>query len=217
MLSFRLEPVLAHTFDGQPPWRAGIIALDAGTGGSKQYLALRDIPAWLTTLEETEHDTHAYEILPEGRPVYPYLDVEYDAAQLTDEEVLETLFYAMAACLQRIGGTHIHGVSVYTASGPCSTDRIASGQKASFHMVFESHEVFRSTVEQRIFIHQVLLPHLKETDAERTLTWTTAKGQRLLATDPIPYMRNQAFRLPFQSKQGSSRTLRRLKSIANYP
>ena len=204
--SHRLEPVLTHTFDGYEPWQTGILAMDAGQGGSKEYVAVNDFAAWLSKLEKTQRDVHAYEILPEGRPVYPYLDVEFDAAQLNTEEVLSNVIQATLLCLQRVGCTRVNGLGVFTASGACG-GRIASGQKGSFHVVFETHEVFRSTVEHRIFIQHILIPYLKGEEYVRSLTWTAAKGEKMFAVDAVPYMRNQAFRLPYQSKRGSNRPL----------
>jgi hypothetical protein len=207
--SSKLAPVLAHSFHTATPWREGIFAVDSvHGGGTKEYVACGDFPRWVTEgLVALEQDEHAYEILPEGRAVYPYLDIEFDAEQLDAEDVLSTVIYSALVCLQRMGCTTVNGISVFTASGACG-GRIASGQKGSFHVVFETHEVFRSTMDHRIFVQHVLMPYLKEDEERiRALTWTTTKEEKMFAVDAVPYMRNQAFRLPYQSKRGSNRPL----------
>lgn len=216
--SYRLEPVLAHSFGTATPWRQGIIAIDSqGGGGTKEYIAFGDFPRWVEGLVTEEQDEHAYEILPEGRPVYPYVDIEFDAEQLDADGVLNTTIEAVLVCLQRIGCTQVNGLGVFTASGSCSSTRIASGQKGSFHVIFETREVFRSTVDQRIFVQHILMPYLKDQERADALTWTTTKGERMLAVDAVPYMRNQAFRLPYQSKRGSARPLVPYLPTLTYP
>lgn len=208
--SSRLEPVLAHSFGTATPWRQGIFAVDSEAGGgSKEYLTCSDFPRWVEEgLVAMEQDEHAYEILPEGRAVCPYADIEFDAEQLDSDNVLSTIIEAVLLCLQRVGCTHVRGLAVFTASGSSMGATVASGKKGSFHIVFDTHEVFRSVMEHRIFVQHVLLPFLKEDeDYLRLLTWTNAKGVKMLAVDAIPYMRNQAFRLPYQSKRGSARPL----------
>lgn len=216
----RLEPVLAHSFETATPWRQGIFAVDSTAGGgSKEYVACGDFPLWVSEgLVAAEQDEHAYEILPEGRAVYPYVDIEFDAEELDADEVLVAVIDAVLTCLQQIGCTKARGLGVFSASGACSGGRIVSGQKGSFHVVFETAEVFRSTMDQRIFVQHVLMPYVKA-DAERVeaLTWTTAKGEKMLAVDAVPYMRNQAFRLPYQSKRGSHRPLVPYLPTLTYP
>ena len=207
--SSRLEPVLVHSFPSATPWRQGVFAVDSTVGGgSKEYVACGDFPRWVEEgLIAAQRDEHAYEILPEGRAVYPYIDIEFDAEQLDADDVLSEAIHAVLLCLQRVGCTHVRGLAVFTASGSCS-GTIASGKKGSFHIVFDTLEVFRSVMEHRLFVQHVLLPYLKEDeDCLRLLTWTTAKGEKMLAIDAVPYMRNQAFRLPYQSKRGSARPL----------
>jgi hypothetical protein len=202
--SDKLSTVIDHRFSTS--WQQGILATDSYVDrAEKEYLAIADFRTVISKLP-LQLDAHLYEILTVDRPVRPYFDLEWDAEQLDDVSVLNTFIACVDTCLSSIGFRTCRGLSIYTASGACSTRIIPSGKKASFHILFDTDEVFLNVAHHKQFIHTVLLPYIKANDA---LYWINAKHERKLVMDAAPYGRNQAFRLPYQSKyvSGTSRPL----------
>ena len=203
--SCKLSNVIDHTFD-TPHWQQGILATDSYVNcAEKEYLAVADFRTVIDKLE-CERDAHLYELLTVDRPVRPYFDLEWDAKQLDEVTVLNTFLECAAICLESVGFRGCRGASIYTASGACSTHVFASGKKASFHILFDTEEVFQNVAHHKQFIHTILLPALKQ---KEELIWINAKHERKLVLDAVPYSRNQVFRLPYQSKfvSGTSRPL----------
>lgn len=200
--TFKLQPVLDYHFDSTPRWKQGVIAQDSREdAGIKKYFALADMDhiEGIFSFEGTDLDAHAFEILPVDRPVRPYFDLEWDEEQLPEvDAVLEQFIGAVSVCLSQVGFTTGKGISIYTASGPCGTRVIPSGKKASFHVLFDTLEVFPNVATHKRFVDRVLIPYLSHMTV--SLSWMTVNHRRLYIVDVTPYGKNQAFRLPYQSK-----------------
>jgi hypothetical protein len=207
-----LAPVSAHRFASEPRWKQGIVASDPlPDTGHKEYLAIADYTKLIATLSYNEScgiidDAHLYEIIPEDRPVRPYFDLEWDSSQLDEITVLTTLIPIIFECLHSVGFKGGNGISLYTASGSCSTNNFPSGNKSSFHLLIDTYEVFLNISHHKRFIDTILLPAVKD---EPKLSWMNAKNMVKLVVDKAPYSKHQAFRLPQQSKyvSGVSRPL----------
>jgi hypothetical protein len=219
--STKLQPVLDHQFTTTPLWKQGIIAGDVKEDEAyKQYTSVADFSLIIQKIEEGHQsgiyeDAHLYELLSSNRPVRPYLDLEWDAMQLPDIlDVLSRVIEAMMISLQSAGVHTCHGISIFYASGECSRRKIPSGKKASFHVLFDTVEVFRSTVHQKAFIQQFLMPALKSITE---LRWFDEKGIPQGVVDPIPYMKHQTFRMPFQSKFTTNEKARPLIPFMDHP
>ena len=195
-MSRRLAPCLAHQFGGSPPHMKGILAQDT-SGGTKQFLAVADFPALMDGLREYAANMNLYEVLPADRPVYPYVDAEWDPGQLDEEDTLKVVIGLYAHCLNQIG-TRTLGVAVYVASG--SYAKYPSGRKASYHVIFETDKVFENTLHQAQFFNGVVVPFIRANSLGNLLTFSRAGGSAALALDATVYKGNQSFRLPYQSK-----------------
>lgn len=177
--------------------------------GCKEYVACDNLAAYTDELRTTSADDHWYELIPIHRPVCPFFDLEWDAAELEDPaELLMAILTVVGLQLQRIGLTVIRGIAVYCASGACSTEKIRSGQKASYHVMMDTAELFSHMADHLRFMREYLLPAL-DADAElkQRMTWHTPQGRAQLALDTSVYKTNQVFRLPYQSKRGTARPL----------
>ena len=202
--------VLQHRFSNNA-FSQGFISKDhINTRGEtvKQYLTISDFPSWLQediVRECTDH--HLYELIPTGTPVRPYFDIEYDGCAVNDCEVLDALFHALTACFALLGiEVKPEETSVFDASGPCSTAKIKSGFKSSFHVVLGGCAAFRNTLEHKYFVNNMLLPYIEaDQTLNKLLHWWDARDVRRCAVDGAPYGGNQSFRLPYQSKLGSNR------------
>jgi hypothetical protein len=88
-----LTDVLSHTFSSSPTYTQGIIAQDwpIDKCGSKRYYAISDMNQFAKQLIDTRTDGNYYELLPATRPVYPYLDAEWDPGQLDEEATLRLI------------------------------------------------------------------------------------------------------------------------------
>lgn len=203
----RLDPIVQYTFPNTPLWQQAVFASDSRCdSATKEYITVSDVNRVINYLKShPDHDAHLYEVLPETRSVHPYFDVEFDAKQLNDIEVLENVLGAVAICLRQVGFTGSRGISIYTASGDCSTSKISSGKKASFHIICDTNEVFKSVADHKRFIQTILFPYIRgNKEISDKLYWVDPKGDKKCVIDHVPYMTNQTFRLPFQSKYSSS-------------
>ncbi len=199
-----LAPVIQHKFK-TPDYLKGILAQDlpGNTAGAKRFAAVSDFPAFIHGLDSHQTNMNLYEVLSNNRPVYPYVDAEWDPAQLEEEATLRLIISIYASCLQSIGIT-TNGVSMYTASG--SYEKYDSGKKASYHVIFETDKVFENTLYQAHFFKTIVTKYINDNDISNLLTFTN-KGSEQLAIDSSVYKGNQMYRLPYQSKYGSTRIL----------
>jgi len=205
----KLETVLTHTFcndstaaasaTAQRRYNQGIIARDTLLG-TKEYLAVNHFTEFIEV--DCREDRHLYELLPEGRPVRPYFDLEWDPAQLDEEETLLAALYQITAAFQTYG---LQGsLSIYCASGACT--KMPSGKKASYHIICDMNKAFRNTIEHGLFMKHMIVPLVRDVPE---FTYKNRKGDAVCVIDGAPYMRNQVFRLPYQSKRGTNRRLLR--------
>ena len=201
--SCRLKPVLNHTFSDYPRWSQGVIAQDVKEdSASKQYLTVCDMEGTFSDIMEWKEDFHTYEVLPESRPVRPYFDLDWDAGLLGEEDTLHLVLCVISEALKQVG-VQGRGISIYSASGP--NHKMASGKKASYHLICDTDLVFHNTVQHKQFIETILLPLIRSNPVwVEQLTYINVKGQPNLVIDTIPYTRNQLFRMPYQSKWSSS-------------
>jgi len=214
--STTLAPVLAYEFPDTPAWQQGIVAGDAmADHAHKEYMAVSDFQSLIRTLQRNQanhyyDDAHMYELMTENRPVRPYFDLEWDAEQLDEGHVLTTVIPIILQCLHDVGFRTCRGLSIYTASGACSTRVIPSGKKSSFHVLFDTVEVFTNVAHHQEFVRNILLPYIKkDKDEYQSLLWTNTSHVKQLVIDAQPYNKHQTFRLPHQSKwvSGKSRPL----------
>jgi len=214
--SNKLAPILDHYFDDAPVWTQGIIAGDATVDKAyKNYIAVKDYHVIIEMMKhcqkrETFDDAHLYELLRDDCPVRPYFDLEWDAEQHEETEVLSTIIPIIVECLHHTGFTTCRGIAVYTASGACSSSSIPSGKKASFHVLFDTVEVFTNVAHHKQFVNGVLVPYINKNAAEYpVLFWKNKAGHPKLVLDSQPYGGHQTFRLPHQSKwvSGAARPL----------
>lgn len=194
----RLEPILTHTFQGLDPCLQGFLSQDTELG-AKQFATVHNLPQFVQNI--AGKDYHLYEIVPITRPVRPYVDLEWDEGQLPIIETLEIVLQIIAYALEKLG-VRGSGLSIYDASGPCT--KMPSGRKASFHILCNTDRVFRTTSDHKLFIDH-MLSTITSHDPHQ-ITWEY-NGTKKCVIDHIPYMTNQAFRLPYQSKMGSGRRL----------
>jgi len=205
--SNKLAPILDHYFDDAPVWTQGIIAADTTVDKAfKNYIAVKDYNVIIEMMKhcqkhETFDDAHLYELLRNDCPVRPYFDLEWDAQQLSDTDVLSTIIPIIVECLYHTGFTTCRGIAVYTASGACSPSSILSGKKASFHVLFDTVEVFTNVAHHKQFVNGVLVPHMNKHATKYPALWwkhKTIPSKSVL--DSQPYGGHQSFRLPHQSK-----------------
>jgi hypothetical protein len=214
--SKKLAPVLTHYFDDAPVWTQGIVAADAKVDHAhKEYLAIKDFNILIELMKwnqanDTTIDSHLYELLRDDCPVRPYFDLEWDAEQHSETDILGIIIPIITECLYSIGFRTCRGLSVYTASGACSSHVISSGKKASFHVLFDTVELFENVAHHQQFVRGVLLPHInKHANEYSELWWNNASNVRQLVLDANPYNGRQTFRLPHHSKwvSGAARPL----------
>lgn len=202
-----LKEVLEYQFADAPLWQQGIFASDLPyKTGSKEYVVVKDVNPVLSYLKTyPDQDVRLYELMREDRPVRPYFDVEFDAEQLDETEVLVLVLDVISTCLYQVGVTGSRGISIYSASGRCPTDKVISGKKASFHILCDTVEVFKSVLDHHQFMQSILFPYVRaNNELLEKLSWTDPKGVKKCAIDHEPYKRNQTFRLPYQSKYSPS-------------
>lgn len=211
-----LQPVLDHTFDNESNFSQGFIAQDTQYG-AKQYLTINDFTSWLQTdIIDSKLNRYLYEVIPTGKPVRPYFDLEWDAEQLDERDVLDFITYVFINCFHSID-VEIKNFSLFCSSGKVSTDKIKSGLKASFHVILDTSHVFINTSQHKSFIQDIVLPFIhKDADLVKKLLWIDAKGVTKCVLDEAVYGSNQGFRLPFQSKIGTDRTLIPQLNVSNY-
>jgi hypothetical protein len=201
-MSPRLAPVLAHTFDGAPAHLRGIFAQDympaPGAPIVKRFAAINCFPAFVDRLAAHEADLNLYEILDESRPVYPYLDAEWDPAELDEESTVRLILALYGTCLREAGANPM-AVSVYCASGPYA--KYPSGRKASYHIIFETAAVFENTASQRAFFEATVPTFIHRVGIADLLAFGAG---HTLAIDASVYKTNQYFRLPYQSKYAAA-------------
>jgi hypothetical protein len=216
----KLDTIIHYRFSNEPNFSQGYIAQDIeSASGSiiKQYLTISDFPAWLQTdVIESKQNRYLYEVIPTGRPVHPYFDLEWDAEQLDEREVLDFITYVFINCFHNIG-VEIKNFSLFCSSGKVSTDKIKSGWKASFHVILDTSHVFINTSQHKTFVQDIVLPFInKNADLVKKLFWVDAKGTTKCVLDECVYGSNQGFRLPFQSKLGSDRALIPQLNVSHY-
>jgi hypothetical protein len=211
-----LQPVLDYRFDNKPDFSQGFIAQDTHSGG-KQYLTISNFSAWLQTdVIKSKQNRYLYEVIPTGNPVLPYFDLEWDSEQLDEREVLDFITYVFINSFHSIG-VEIKNFSLFCSSGKVSTDKIKSGWKASFHIILDTSHVFTNIAQHKSFIKDIVFPFInKDSDLVKKLLWIDAKGVTKCVLDDAVYGSNQGFRLPFQSKLGSDRTLIPQLNVTNY-
>jgi hypothetical protein len=208
----KLAPVVAHRFD-YPAHRAGFFAKDvAPDHAAKEYLGVADMAMALEmNIVQQKTDLHLYELLAVDRPVRPYLDVEWMADEVAadqgweykEERVLADAIHVMTLALLDAGFQPSDRVSVFCASGMSKGRR-----KVSYHVLFDTLEVFPSVADHKRFMEIFVAPLLRREDMGRLLHYHVA-GSRKCVIDMAPYMTHQVFRLPYQSKwtAGVSRPL----------
>jgi hypothetical protein len=168
--SKKLAPVLTHYFDDAPVWTHGIVAADAKVDHAhKEYLAIKDFNILIELMKwnqanDTTIDSHLYELLRDDCPVRPYFDLECDAEQHSETDILSIIIPIITECLYSVGFRTCRGLSVYTASGVCSSRVIASSKKALFHVLFDTVELFENVAHHQQFVRGVLLPHINKKD-----------------------------------------------------
>jgi hypothetical protein len=171
-----LQPVLDYRFDNEPNFSQGFIAQDTQSGG-KQYLTINGFTSWLQTdVIKSKQNRYLYEVIPTGNPVRPYFDIEWDAEQLDEREVLDFITYVFINSFHSIG-VEIKNFSLFCSSGKVSTDKIKSGWKASFHIILDTSHVFINIAQHKSFIKDIVFPFInKDSDLVKKLLWIDAKG-----------------------------------------
>ena len=198
--SSTLDSIRNHTFSSTPTYSQGFLSKDKEADrAEKEFLAVNHFLEFIQRdIIEQNEDRHLYELVTERTHVRPYFDLEWDPAQLDESDTLVTCLGVIAAALQScdvIG----RGISIFCASGPCSTSKMASGQKASYHVLCDTVQVFRNTKEHGQFIKQAIMPRITD-----VLRYTNGKGLSSCVIDTQPYGSSQSFRLPYQSKWTSN-------------
>ena len=94
-----INNIIDYRFPNSHSFLQGFIAQDIPyCNGAKQYLTISDFPSWLNTdIINSQVNRNLYEIIPTGRPVRPYFDIEYDEGQLGSIETLDTIFSVIYA------------------------------------------------------------------------------------------------------------------------
>jgi hypothetical protein len=156
------DHIIEHRFTSHPHFLQGFISQDTNENGGKQFMTISDFPSWLNTdVIESQKDRHLYEIIPTGRPVRPYFDIEYDDAQLDAIQTIDAVYSIIAACFLSLGVEIVpEHVSIFSASGDCK--KMSSGVKASYHFIIGDNIVFNNTKEHKAFIDDILLPYINE-------------------------------------------------------
>jgi hypothetical protein len=173
-----LQLVLDHRFNNEPKFSQGFIGQDTHSGG-KQYITINDFLSWLQTdVIDSKQNRYLYEVIPTGNPVYPYFDIEFDAEQLNDLETCDIVWNILSDCFQQIGiELQPEQLSLFCSTGKCSTDKISSGWKASFHIILNTPQVFRNTFEHKSFINNIIIPFINnDLELVKKMYWTDAKG-----------------------------------------
>ena len=190
-----LETVRKHQFPTTPLWKQGIISRDKEPdSGSKEFLAVNDFTEFIAKeVMESKEDRHLYELVTERTCVRPYFDLEWDAGNDFEAEIamLDTAVEVICKALSDAGFVG-RGISIYTASGPCAS--MLSGRKASYHILFDTVQVFRNAKHHKVFVDQYLIPMADE------LFYMTRQREKKCIIDAVPYTSAQSFRLPYQSK-----------------
>jgi hypothetical protein len=193
-----LDTVRNHRFPGSL-WQQGIISRDKEPdSGSKEFMAVDHFADFIAKdVMESKEDRHLYELVTERTCVRPYFDLEWDAGNDFEAEIA-MLGDAMEVICQALSDAGFvgRGISIYTASGPCAS--MLSGRKASYHILFDTVQVFRNTKHHKAFVDQYLIPMADE------LFYMTRQRERKCIIDAVPYTAAQSFRLPYQSKWKSA-------------
>jgi hypothetical protein len=178
----QLEAVRHHRFPSTPLCCQGFLSRDVGPDrAEKEFLAVNHFPTFIEKdILESKEDRHLYELVTERTAVRPYVDLEWDPTQLDERETLKTAITLLSTVLEEHGAQG-RGLSIYCAS---------NAQKASYHVLFDTVQVFRNAKELGGFLHEYVMPRV--TDALRY-------GQKCVI-DTAPYGSSQSFRLPYQSK-----------------
>jgi hypothetical protein len=178
----QLEAVRHHRFSSTPLYCQGFLSRDVGPDrAEKEFLAVNHYPTFIEKdILESKEDRHLYELVTERTAVRPYVDLEWDPTQLDERETLKAAITLLSTVLEEHGAQG-RGLSIYCAS---------SKQKASYHVLFDTVQVFRNAKELGGFLHEYVMPRV--TDALRY-------GQKCVI-DTAPYGSSQSFRLPYQSK-----------------
>lgn len=186
----QLEAVRHHRFPSTPLCFQGFLSRDMGPDrAEKEFLAVNHFHTFIEKdVLESKEDRHLYELVTERTAVRPYFDLEWDPTQLDEQETLKTALLLLSSVLEEHGAQG-RGLSIYCAS---------NAQKASYHLLFDTVQVFRNAKELGGFIKEYVMPRV--TDALRY-------GQKCVI-DTAPYGSSQSFRLPYQSKWKSWETRR---------
>jgi hypothetical protein len=186
----QLEAVRHHRFPSTPLCFQGFLSRDVGPDrAEKEFLAVNHFHTFVEKdILESKEDRHLYELVTERTAVRPYFDLEWDPTQLDEQETLKTALLLLSSVLDEHGAQG-RGLSIYCAS---------SKQKASYHLLFDTVQVFRNAKELGWFVQQYVMPRV--TDALRY-------GQKCVI-DGAPYGSSQSFRLPYQSKWKSAEARR---------
>ena len=178
----QLDAVRHHRFPSTPLCCQGFLSRDVGPDrAEKEFLAVNHFPTFIDKdILESKEDRHLYELVTERTAVRPYVDLEWDPTQLDERETLKAAITLLSTVLEEHGAQG-RGLSIYCAS---------NAQKASYHVLFDTVQVFRNAKELGGFINEYVMPRV--TDALRY-------GQKCVI-DTAPYGSSQSFRLPYQSK-----------------
>lgn len=218
----KLDNVIHHRFTDEPTFLQGFISQDIESANNsiiKQFLTISNFSAWLQTdIIDSHTNRYLYEVIPTGKPVHPYFDIEFDAEQLNDLETCDIVWNILSNCFQQIGiELQPEYLSIFCSTGKCSTDKITSGWKASFHIILNTPQVFRNTAEHKSFLNNIIIPYINnDLELVEKMYWTDAKGVKKCVIDDAVYGSNQGFRLPFQSKLGSDRILTPQLHVTTY-
>lgn len=218
----KLDTVIHHRFTDEPTFLQGFISQDIASANNsifKQFLTISNFSAWLhTDIIDSKQNRYLYELIPSGKPVHPYFDIEFDAEQLNDLETCDIVWNILTNCFQQIGiQLQSEHISIFCSTGKCSTDKITSGWKASFHFILNTPQVFRNTFEHKSFLNNIIIPYINnDLELVQKMYWTDAKGVKKCVIDNAVYGSNQGFRLPFQSKLGSDRILTPQLNVTTY-
>ncbi len=186
----QLEAIRHHRFPSTPLCFQGFLSRDMGPDrAEKEFLAVNHFHTFIEKdVLESKEDRHLYELVTERTAVRPYFDLEWDPTQLDEQTTLKVALQLISSVLEEHGAQG-RGLSIYCAS---------NAQKASYHLLFDTVQVFRNAKELGWFVQQYVMPRV--TDALRY-------GQKCVI-DTAPYGSSQSFRLPYQSKWKSSEARR---------
>ena len=188
-----LEVVLKELTATTP--KEGIIARDEKPNDIKAYTYTSDVQAFLT--ENGTKDKHYYELL-KGRPLRPYVDVEWDEAQLPVKETL-TYVHSLVSLMLESRGITVKSTAIFCASGECA--KMSSGRKASFHMIFDTDKLFDNTASLKNLMVRLLAIASKHSKEYAGMLWEKSNEEKKeTAIDMSVYKPNQIMRLPYQTK-----------------